>query len=280
MKRLLVFPLLIALIVGLIGGFGGQSSDLTAAQRFALRVDAVLDGLEKPRVFAYELEGLWPYEVFPYFNYENLTNQAIPPRVVFEVQGDGARHVHLAGYTYCENEVYLNARYINPVSVWYEDADALVTLVHEMIHTLGQDFCNPWDSEKTESSTQIATLEVLAAMANHGNEVAYYALLDELRSIAMNTALYEAMQENDLAGYREFRSLVFQEEGLARFDKSQRYWANDQATLNEILKKYSVDVFHAVQHGRFQVDLPGDQRGTTIYGLDDLRYVINHLPRK
>ena len=260
-------------------GLGGvlPSKSYSQAERFALRIDRALDALEEPEFEAGDLTLAWPLEIAPYLQYERLTNNSVNPAVIFE-PFPGDRHAHIAGYTYCDDEVYLNLRYLNWTSSWYDDISSLVTLVHEIVHTAGGDFCS-WDSEVAESRTQLGTLEVLAGMANHGNVVAYYALLDELREIAMNTALLEALQSNDLDGYREFREQIFPDDKMraARFEKSMRYWAGEMITLKQILKKYSAVVFEDLQDGKFKADLPpGDGDQDTVL-LDDLMYILRNL---
>ena len=253
------------------------SKPYSQAEQFALRIDKALDALEEPEFEAFDLALAWPLEIAPYLQYERLTVQPVNPAVVFE-PFPGDRHAHIAGYTYCGDEVYLNLRYLNWTSSWYDDISSLVTLVHEIVHTAGGDFCS-WDSETAESRTQLGTLEVLAGMANHGNVVAYYALLDELREIAMNTALLEALQSNDLDGYREFREQIFPGDKMraARFEKSMRYWAGEMITLKQILKKYSAVVFEDLQDGKFKADLPpGDGDQDTVF-MDDLMYILENL---
>lgn len=263
---------------------GGAGS--TAAERMALKIDAALDLMEEPEGFSsIDLELVWPFEIAPYFEYEGLTDSFRGvPAVTFQPQADGQSHNHLAGYTYCGDEVWLNVRYINWVSTWYNRPDSLGTLVHEMVHTLGGDFCSR-NSERAESRTQLATLEVLAAMANHGNYYALYAVLDELRDVALSTVWAESIKANDLDRFRAFRERIFPNDAVreARFEKAVRYWSSDPGTLRAILTKYSVVVFNDLLDGEFEAVLPrprsswgGGTNGPQTVLLDDLMYVIEH----
>jgi len=252
------------------------------AALMALKTDAILDSVSVPEFTSLDLALTWPLEIFPYLEYEGLTGKAWEPMVEF-VPLPGAEAMHVAGYTYCEDVVYLNIRYINWVSPWNDEVESLATLVHEIVHTQGGDFC-AWDSQTAESRTQLGTLEVLAGMANHENKVALWALLDELRSISMNTVLADAIARNDLDSYRSFRAKIY-EDGLseARFEKSMRFWAPQIGELRTILDKYSVSVFRDIQDGKFIVDLPDtwhlDRTGDgleDVVVLDDLMYVIEN----
>lgn len=260
------------------------SLQTTDAERLAFRIDAVLDQYEAPQEFFPEsLDPYWVFEVAPFFQYEGLTTAEYePPAVIFEPQRGGADHNHLLGYTYCGNEVFINIRVINPMSAWYGwERNPLATLVHEMVHTLGGDFCS-LDSATAESATQTAALETLAALANGGNRVALYSLLQELKDMAMGVVLAEALKNDDLDGYREFRSRIdpsaLQE---ARFEKSMRFWRNDMPLLMEILDKYSAKVFANVQAGELVADIPsaggiGDGSRDHV-PLDDLSYVLANM---
>jgi hypothetical protein len=268
-----------AMVVG-TAVFTEGTPSYTAAERMALRVDAVLDGMTEPEFNAEDISPYWQYEIAPFFEYEGFTNgEFSPPEVVWEPQISGIEHNHLLGYTYCEDEVFLNIRAINPISSWYGWArNPIATLTHEMIHTLGGDFCNPWDSETTESTTQTATLETLAAIANGGNEAAFYSLMLELRDTAMDVVLSDALARDDLDSYREFLGQVIPgAKESARFEKSMRHWAGDMLTLQSILDKYSVLVFNNAQAGVVVVDLPGGDWERSTVALDDLTYILTNM---
>ena len=256
-----------------------RTDGLSDAERLAIRIDRVLDGMEEPRIHTSDLLTFWPAEIAPYFDYEGLSDDINPPSVRFFTPTDGAEHNHLSGYTYCDEEVFLNRRYVNPVSHRFESINSLSTLVHEMIHTLGGDFCSPMDSETTESTTETATTEVLAALANHGNDVALYVALENLKEIAIDTAWYEALRDNDMAGFYRFITQVYDDREQARLAKAVRYWSKDMDYLKTILFKYSVKVFDNFQAGKVDMNLPegfyGMKKGTLV--LDDVRYLMENF---
>lgn len=280
---LMIAAIMVVMVVALAGA--SSPPTYTEAERMALRVDALLDRATAPEDFVAEvLDPYWVYEVGPYFQYEGITNAPFRPNtVVFEPQLQALSHNHILGYTYCERDVFINIRVINPISAWYGwERNPLAVLVHEMIHTLGADYCDPFDSAKTESSTQTATLETLAAVANGGNSMALYSLMLELKDMAMDVALEDALANDNLDGYREFRAIVDPEPMReARFEKSMRYWAHNMPFLRDILDKYSVMVFENVQAGELSADIPTSSRGgdgvAETVPLNDLQYVLDHL---
>lgn len=277
LKRFVVMLLAIGLVVGSFSAV--NSSGLSDAERAALRFDAALDRLERPEDINSADAQVLAIEIAPYFEYEGLTGWSTSiPEVVYEPQLEAMGHNHLLGYTFCEDEVYLNARYVNWTSAWYNRPDFFSTLVHEMIHTLGGDFCT-YDSAWTESRTQLATLEVMAAMANHGNAMALYALLDELRAVAMGTALAEAIEADDLDRYRWLHSEVYDGDPIqrAKFEKSMRFWSPRLTELRALLAKYDVAVFADFQDFRFQAEIPGGLPGRDVILMDDLQYLVDNL---
>lgn len=269
-----------ASLVALLVVSPGDSSRLSRAAEFALKVDASIDAMQKPEYSAADAE-LWVLEVSPFFSYEGLTPMGMaldPPfaEVEFVPQPDGMSHNHILGYTYCDGQVSLNARFVNPVSTWFNRDEFLGTLTHELIHNLGGGFCEG-SSESLESRTQLATLEVLAAMANGGNKVALWALLTELRDIAMATVEYEALKAGDIGVYEELQALIFPGDAVekSRFDKSMRFWEDDMDGLMGILDRYNARVFKDWQDFQFDVEIP--LQGVTAVEMNDLKYVIENL---
>lgn len=253
------------------------------AEVFALRVHNALKSMEVPKFSAKDATW-WVAEFTPYFGYEGVDRVAEmlgagtdQVEVEFILQEDGGSHNHILGYTYCEGVVVLNGRMISPVSTWKNRPDFLATLVHEAVHNIGGAYCSN-NSKMTESRTQLGTLEVLAAMANAGNRVALYTLLNELQDIAENVVWYNDLKNNDMKHF-----LAFQEEindgdamKMARLEKALRYWHNDLDTLKGILDRYSVTVWEDfIKDFKYVSSSP--MTGDFIVNMDDLRYVINHM---
>lgn len=291
MKVLIRFGLYIAVALLVTSGVqaarGDKADRYSEAQRFALRMDAILDTMTVPTPAQVTPLSLWVKETAPYLQYEGIAPDGFKaPRVVAVYQSDGMKHNHVLGWTQCDQTVFINRRVLNPISAWYGvGRNPVATLIHEMIHTAGGDFCSMFDTAKQESSTQTATLEVLAALANGGNTTALYTLISELKETAMDTALADALAQKDpraLDRYRAFRRVVNPsalEE--ARFEKSMRTWAKRRAELRELLRKYSVIVYSNVRAGKFRLRLPSDtaldwvENSDTLV-LDDLAYVMTH----
>lgn len=249
----------------------------TQTEKFALRVDAALDSMEEPEFRAADLYPHWAYEIYPYFEYEGLTHtpDREPPVLLWHTASEAVEHIHLGGYTYCKDEVWVNIRAVKRVSVRYNDPSWLAVFVHEMVHTLGGGFCEGASAD-LESRTQLGTLEVLAAVANHGNKVALYALLDELRDIAMGSLWLEAINKGTIDQYRDFVNRVYDGEPLeiSRWEKSYRFWKSDPQTIREILYRYSKRVYDDFQDFKFKVDIDWNKE---IILMDDLRYLLDNL---
>lgn len=295
MKNVIVLLLLVVVVAaGLNAGLSDTPAPLDSpAARLALRMDAILDGIDEPRVALTQVDlGAWTVEILPYFEYEGLTAMPIQPAAVTPTLYPAAsENFHVLGRAYCEpaggGPIELNARVINPVSPWYERPSALATLVHELIHVQGGGFCQG-SSAELESTTQLATLEVLAAMANHGNRLALYAVLDEIRDMALAAAQYEALEEGDRAGYAALKARVYATASeRARVAKSERRWRGDPATLRDILHKYSKIPVDRILAGLPEQVIPnlllapaawGGYTPNTRRGLviDDLAYVIEN----
>lgn len=258
-----------------------RTENLSPEKKFALRLDAALDAMDKPSFTASDLYPYWAFEIAPYFNYEGLYEGEVPvPELEPFIGADGMSHIHLGGYTYCAQTVWVNIRYFNWVSVKIDDIQALSIFVHEMVHTLGGSFCSD-DSQEAESRTQLGTLETLAAMANHGNRVALWALLDELRDITMGTIWSQAREVKDEQSYLDFAKVIYAGEPLeiARTEKAARHWSHDPDTLDEILEKYEKSVYEDFQDFSFKADIEGDFAiGIEIkIPMDDLKYVLENL---
>ena len=279
-------------------GIFAQAKPLdTPAAELALRLDGLLDQVEEPKVEITQATiAAWTVEILPYFEYEGITSASVTPdSVKLTLFPSAMENFHVLGQAFCDvfggGPVDLNGRVANPTSAWYDKPFVLATLVHELGHIQGGGLCSG-SSAELESTTQLVALEVLAAMANGGNELALYALLDELRDMAMGAAHYEAIANGNLDGYRALVGQVFDApDEQARAAKSARRWSSDPATLREILYKYSwipVDkILDGLEKGQIpDLKLAPVQETFGFYGrpsnprrplvIDDLAYVLEH----
>lgn len=275
---------------------------LSRYEALALRMDEALDSLPVRKIEP-SLD-LWMYEIAPYFYYEGLISEPKYPAALEFSLFPNEANFHVLGRAACSEAgggpIQINARGVNHLSRWNMEAWLLPTLIHEMIHVQGGGFCSGL-SQDLESTTQMGTLEVLAAMANHGNMDAAYALIDELRDMAMSAAYYEALRDGETDRYMRLRDRVYSEASeKARAEKSRRHWwATPQSKVNlkDVLNKYSFIPMSRVLDGLEAGEIPNlrlglwkDERGHGTWRqdqaqgnepralkIDDLAYFISHL---
>lgn len=230
----------------------------------ATRIDAILDESDR------DVEGVhgpksmnnWIQETVPFFVYEGMSYYMVYPDIAkFTYYDVAQRHVHLLGTANCfADDLDLNARFTNPVSPMYNDPSSISTLVHELAHVQG--ICFSTQRLNHESSAQLATMEVLAAMANRGNADALYVLLDELRYMFVTGARIAAEEEGRGDEYRDLVEGVYGDDPLmiARIDKSLRYWQDtDLERFYEIVRLYNYEPAREI--------LSHWQRGQPIRGI-------------
>lgn len=212
----------------------------------------------------------WTLEIVPFFGYEGITGPdadeftenilggyVYPERIRFEYfddRGSLGQH-HILGMANCmSGDLWMNERFANPNSSFYQSKAVLEVLVHELAHIQGVCF----DPELSEVSASIITLEVLASMAIKGNNAAFSSLMLALESMYKDAALAIALDEGRLAEYEYVFGLSGEIPGAtaqerAGWDKTMRYWESDPGYLREILMKYNF-----VPMAMVQASLPTD----------------------
>lgn len=253
--------------------------NIDTPEKLALKIDTILDKETPLEITEDDLVNKWPKEIAPYFEYEFLTNgEAKIPKVQFFEATDAFHCFHILGFTFVFDQsgsIFLNDKFRNNVSPKYHSIQSLVTLVHETAHIQGGEFTG-MDAVVCEKNAQLATLEVLAAMANHGNKYARQALLDELRDISLGVVLHRAIKSSDMTGYRNLAARIYGQER----DKGMRRW--DQvglSKLEDILMKYSVSVYDDFQDFQFVAKAEGD-KSPRIFIMDDLQAFLDDLDWK
>jgi hypothetical protein len=272
MKKLIPIPLIILGILLLCAYIPKESKDTPSG--LARSIAAIL-AQEKPlEITEKDLVERWPSEIAPYFQYELLTNgEAKPPIVKFSTLTDAPKHFGVYGYTFSfdtSGDIYLNERFRNPVSAKYNSVEALTTLVHETAHIQGGEFNA---SELCEKNAQLATLEVLASMANDGNPYARQALLVELRDICVGVILSRGLSSGNMDEYRSIWSEVYKGKDNKRF-RMWNYMGIDK--LNELLTQYCVSVYNDFQDFQFSASAEGD-KAPRVFIMDDLKIFIERL---
>lgn len=224
---------------------------------------------------------MWTVEIAPYFAYEGITDVEMYPTLIDWTNFTGDRNFHVLGSARCPGgAVGINIRYVNPMSPWY-DNNPLATLVHELGHTAG--ICSPLDPSG-EPATQMATLEVLAAMASQDNAYALPAFLDELTSFVMDYAMYLAMAEGRMGDYLAAyeRMVAGDPIRMAGLDKSLRHWQGHEKELLDILERYGAVPYQLLRSAMLSpVNLSPELRpvpnGMHRIAMDDTQYLLMHL---
>lgn len=210
---------------------------------FVLRVDELQDvsgigGKCRPGC-TLKLEA-WQREILPWFAEEGIVNVTNEPKPVWAFHDD-EKHNHVLGQSDCEDGLWVNARYINPVSSWYQDVRFLSTFTHELVHSQQGIACDLQDREVVEATAVVVSLEVMAALANNGNRWMAYALLDELQGIVLGELRYRSLGSE--SARTRLNHLLGEIDGdpWERAERAQRYryWDSDVQTLRFVLRAYA-----------------------------------------
>lgn len=253
------------------------------ALQVAERLDRIADSLEAlPIERTSETLELLAQEIVQYYAYDGITDRcSLPPVDWRSYGGDMAFHV-LGSYSWAFGpHININARYGNPWSPrWYARVDLLAVLVHELGHAQGIAGADMW----TEAATQIAMVEVLAAMVRDRNPYALVPLLRELQGFAESYAMEIALREDRMEEYRaHVRRVANNAYEIASFERAMAHWANRLWQLRDILENYGRWPW-VFLHAALRADgyltrpfacVPND---TGRIKVDDLAYVLDHLP--
>lgn len=244
----------------------------------------------------------WAAEIIPYFTEEKIVTIPVIPDEI-DYYWFGPAQIYLLGQAACEpgqpgGWVALNLRYINPYSVWYGEVSYLSTLIHELGHIQGEGLCEG-DTATVESTTQLVTLEVAAAMTNHGNLAALPTLLDDLRAMGLSTLQYYASwgSDQDMAEFMDFRNEILSRPSeIAERSKYWRYWEEHISEFRALRLRYARIPFESVVAGLAAGEIPNlplpefidyglpknkqhlsDDYGRRALRIDDLVYLLRHM---
>lgn len=245
----------------------------------------------------------WTIEVLPQFEYEGAVDRAmVPYDLGFQTFIDAMSHNHTAGRSNCD-EFVTNYRFTNPNSSWYQDPYWIPTVIHELVHIQQQPkICSTADRENVENTAQIVTLEVMSGLINaHGKKnkeikkQLTFALIDELRGLAMGSAWGIALRENRPNEYEKLRDRLSDKdpEIKARFERSKRQWEDKQVQLRWIMETYNerplTQIVNAIQKGDNKIEglaLPKIQtlggyymqrEFDRVFVINDLAYFIKNV---
>lgn len=252
-------------------------------RRFDKQIKKIEEAGWKPESSPESMQ-LWINEITPMFMYEGLATSTDA-----EFQGfptalpDGFDHNHIAGRSDCQTYMILNARYFNSVSGWFARESWPVVVAHELAHIQqGQACSRLYNSQNLiENSAQIMAWEAMAALGNQGSADAVLALVYDLRGTAMSSARAIAASQGRENDYQRLRKEIYGDDisYWSRASKGDRFWAEDEDTLNRLMRRYSWTplnmVFKARHEGTiYQLALSNDSHAAEI---DDLIYFFQHM---
>jgi hypothetical protein len=264
--------------------------------RMLERLSTLVDGLPQTtsRFRKRDLE-LWVREILPWFQTEGVVARVVVPTSVvsraFTTDGFANDHLLASGSCWFKS-VVVNDRVFNPVSSWYGRSEILAVLVHELAHVQG--ICIGSDTVRIEASAQMAALEVMAAMANDGNEPMVRSLLTELRRMCLDALEYEAWGNPDLEQRtRQLeRRVVHSSLSEAEVAQGKRYWMGSKERseeLRSVLHTYAevplqriIAGLHTGSVWNIQLPINDPARGGSTKGplkrlrIDDLGYFLAH----
>ena len=178
----------------------------------------------------------------PFYEYERVAGDRESRAPVFmgffPLQGVDSFHL-LGSASSWSASVMLNERMLQKPEA---DLRTLYsTIIHEMVHVQGGAFTGA-RANVIEPKTQAATMEILAAMCNYGDDIACAAFWNEVESWSRGT-LRVRLKILELEGlYEPLANLLWRDpKQKASADKSMRHWAEDpeyESYLWDIIYNY------------------------------------------
>lgn len=291
MKRLLILILVAVLLVPVLGcakedpldalWSGPLAPSFGQALAVASELDRLGDQLEPPPMErTTNAIQILAIEVAPYYQYEGISRWTIIP-YTSAVYYDGNDNFHVLGRCYLyELVATINVRHINPWSSRWYDRQYLAVLVHEIGHAQG---INRGPGPEMEATTQLATLEVLAAMVRDRNAWALPAFVETLRDYAENYAWSMALKQGRMDKFTEYvEARADSEYEIATFYRALDHWSPRMDELQEILTAYGEAPFVLTMESLAADDLThcgldSLPNGTGCLTLNDTAYVLRHL---
>lgn len=189
-------------------------------------------------------------DIVPYLVLEHVTPQGSYPEVVMIRPYVGEGSFKIGGSAKCFRRsdeplvVMLNVRGFDRGET--EESHVLSTLVHELIHIQGGSFCSG-DPVSYESSTEAASWEVLAGMANNGDPVAEKAFWENMESLARISVREYLMREDADWLYQIWANVMFREpKDRQQVEKWLRYWAGNKDDLKTIITRYATTPYRKI----------------------------------
>ncbi len=177
--------------------------------------------------------------IVPYFSYENINSVPDYPQLILFVPMTAESSFHLGGQTNCSDKIIINEKFAMLDS--WKGMDLLSTLVHELAHVQKGVFCG--DRANSETMTQVATVEVLAGMCNHGVELSCDSFWNEFGDMAEQSirTRWMARYKSDIP-WQIFEDTFIRDAKEKEYSaKSTRHWFQDEvhkSRLEYIIEEY------------------------------------------
>lgn len=202
--------------------------------------------LDPDNIYAYGIESnmVWMADyirvIVPYMAYENATPNPIHPWSAGMVPFAGETSFHVAGRMLPnDNTILLNERYVLDAR-WSDQRRALTTLVHELVHIQRGAYISG-SSAELESATSIATVEVLAAMCNYGDELACASFWHDIESLSRASLIVQLDEYGLLPLYELYSNIFWRDNAeVDAYAKAMRYWDTVPGGLMTIRTKYQL----------------------------------------
>ena len=211
--------------------------------------------IDPDSIYSYGIESnnVWIAEyvrkIVPYFAYDKVTNQGIYPFSAASTPLTDSNSFHVGGRMYhTTNAIILNERYFID-DRWNDKRRALAVLVHELVH-IQRNAYTFGASEELENATSTATVEVLAAMCNYGDDIACKAFWFNIENLA-RTSLSLQLEDLGLESLYEAWANTFwrSDAKTDAYNKSRRFWADSPGQLKTIQEKYYLGPWYNVIAG-------------------------------
>ncbi len=202
------------------------------ALKFGLRIAQAIEKLElstPPSPRTIEEAGRFAQAIVPYFKQEGITNAVKEAPEIVSKRYYGEDYFYVSGAAKCrptrislEDErarlnISLNERYFNEYSSWSKK-NTIGELTHELAHM--QNICDPTKKD-TETTAQLATVEVLAAMTKEGSIYTLFPCLLVVNRFVKDFLHLEAIKSGDFDWFEKeyLQKLPNPEQQVAWFER-------------------------------------------------------------
>lgn len=198
---------------------------------------------------------LWIDEMAPFFESNGIFKKVrLPDTVISKKFLDGDDHTGLLGSSDCESYIKFNYRFFNPYSAWEGNPILAAVVTHEFDHIQQGDACNAswYGDDSIERHAQASTYEVLASMANGGNEVARTSLIYMLRREFFRASWGLAEREGRMDEFWSLCESIHNPKEKAIIEQDRRDYEAGQASPQMIFDTYSITPLREIMKAYFE----------------------------